>query len=492
MTLVPIGRLIGDLAHSGPDKLAITCGDDVITRLELEVRTNRLARAYQALGVAYGDRVTIGLSNSIGFYEACIAAWKLGATPQPISWRLPERERSEIISLAKPALVVGIRDADRALPCVPPDFTPDTALSSDPLPDVVSPSLKTMTSGGSTGRPKLIEVTDTGQFDTDRRPMGMQPLQTNLVSGPLYHNAPFASTLGLFLGQHLVVLPRFDAEAALDAITRYQVNWLQLVPTMMSRMWRAWKADPSRYDLSSIQQLWHMAAPCPAWLKQAWIDMLAPEKVFELYGGTEGQMVTVISGTEWVTHRGSVGRPADGDIRVVDEDGNDVAAGVVGEVYLRREGSGGPRYRYIGATARTLPGGWESLGDLGHVDAEGYLYLSDRRTDLILSGGANIYPAEVESVLSEHPGVLSCVVVGLPDDDLGHRVHAIVEGADDLSEDALRSFVSERLVRYKVPRSFHFVDVPLRNEAGKVNRGLIREREVARLADDTASAGSAT
>ena len=195
---------------------------------------------------------------------------------------------------------------------------------------------------------------------------------------------------------------------------------------MMKRIWRLPPEVRDRYDLSSLETVWHLAEPCPVWLKEAWLTWLGPERVVELYAGTEAQVATVITGTEWLAHKGSVGRPINGEIMICDPTGEEVPTGEHGEVWLR-SGRDTPTYRYVGAEARTREGGWESLGDMGHVDAEGYLYLGDRVADMILTGGANVYPAEVEAVLQEHPAVRSCAVIGLPDEDRGNRVHAIVE-----------------------------------------------------------------
>jgi bile acid-coenzyme A ligase len=209
-------------------------------------------------------------------------------------------------------------------------------------------------------------------------------------------------------------------------------------------------------------------------LKQCWIDWLGAEKVYELYAGTEAQTATIINGVDWLAHRGSVGRPQDGTVKITDEDGNEVPVGEKGEVWMRSLRDT-PTYHYVGAEARTLDGGWESLGDMGHLDADGYLYLGDRAADMILSGGANIYPAEVEAALQEHEGIHSCAVIGLPDEDKGNRVHAIIE-ADEHSFDLdeLKAFLAERLVVYKLPRTFEFVNTPLRDDAGKVRRSALR------------------
>ena len=269
-----------------------------------------------------------------------------------------------------------------------------------------------------------------------------------MVVAPLYHASPFMlSMTGLFLGNHIVVLPRFDAEATLRAVEEHRGHLMFVVPTMMLRIWRLGEAVRNRYDLSSLEVLWHFSAPCPPWLKEDWIDWLGAERIFELYGGTEFQAATMIRGDDWLEHRGSVGRCIIGEMKVVDPDtGADLPPGEVGEIYMRRDAAGTRSYHYVGAEPRLLPGHWESLGDMGAIDEDGYVYLSDRRADMILVGGANVYPAEVEAALMEHPSVLSAAVIGLPDEDLGNRVHAIVHATKSLSDDELDAFLAERLV----------------------------------------------
>jgi bile acid-coenzyme A ligase len=279
----------------------------------------------------------------------------------------------------------------------------------------------------------------------------------------------------LLAGSHAVILERFDAEATLAAIERHRADVVYLVPTMMKRIWRLPEEVREAYDVSSLRLVWHLAEPCPIWLKEAWIDWLGAERIIELYAGTEGQAITIITGPEWLAHRGSVGRPAVGEFKVTDLDGNDVAAGVEGEVWMRSTRDTAT-YRYIGAEARTMDGGWESLGDVGWFDEDGYLYLGDRMQDMILSGGANIYPAEVEAAIQEHPAVRSVCVIGLPDEDRGNVVHAIVEADPaELRVDELLAFTAERLAKYKLPRTVEIVDTPLRDDAGKVRRAALRE-----------------
>jgi len=247
----------------------------------------------------------------------------------------------------------------------------------------------------------------------------------------------------------------------------------------MSRIWRLSAETWAAYDVSSLRMLWHLAAPCPPWLKEEWIRWLGADVVMELYGGTEGQAATTISGAEWLSHRGSVGKVLFGEMAACDGNGDPVAPGEVGEIYMRRPADAPPTYSYRGATPRTLPGGWESLGDIGWFDADGYLYLADRRTDMILVGGSNVYPAEIEAALDEHPLVQSSAVIGLPDEDLGSRVHAIVQPRPGLTEDALRDHVRGRLVTYKQPRSYEFVADNIRDDAGKVRRTQLRDERIA-------------
>jgi bile acid-coenzyme A ligase len=284
---------------------------------------------------------------------------------------------------------------------------------------------------------------------------------------------------GLLHGNGVVVLPRFDPEATLAAIQDHRGEVVYMVPTMMKRIWRLPEDVRLSYDVSSLKVLWHLAEPCPEWLKQVWIDWLGPERIFELYGGTEGQTATVITGVEWLAHRGSVGRPVPGSVQITDADGNELPPREMGEVWLRNLRDT-PTYRYVGAEPRSRDGGWESLGDMGWVDEDGYLYLGDRAADMILSGGANIYPAEVEFAIQEHPQVRSVAVIGLPDEDKGNTVHAIIEAdAGAIDEAELRSFLGERLVTYKIPRTFEFVDEALRDDAGKVRRSALRAARIA-------------
>jgi bile acid-coenzyme A ligase len=482
MPLIPLGQLPAHHAARDPRRPAITLGDTVVTREGLEVRANRRARVLRGHGVGMGDIVTVGLPNGIELYETTFALWKLGAIPNMVSSKLPDGELGAIVQLADPRLVIGVEPGRLPGRSVVAAGAPvDQTLSAEPLEPAVSPHWKAMTSGGSTGRPKIIVDHMAGAFDPEIPSLLQQVDDVLLNPGPLYHNAPFGLThSGLFVGAHVIEMGGFDAAEALRLIGRHKVQWVNFVPTMMARIWKLPADQRQAADISSLRVVFHMASPCPVWLKEAWIDWIGAERLFELYGGTEGQGLTVISGEEWLAHRGSVGKVLPGSaMRVLDADGKDCAPGQIGEVFFRPDAGRNSTYHYIGAEAKAA-GDWESLGDLGHMDADGYLYLADRRTDLILSGGANIYPAEVEAALDSHPDVLTSAVVGLPDDDLGQRAHAIVQPRDgaQLSQDALIRHLEPRLVRYKIPRSFEFSAAPLRDDAGKTRRSALRDQRL--------------
>ncbi|WP_322858457.1 AMP-binding protein [Mycobacterium europaeum] len=481
----PIGTQIAALAELAPDEPAVTCDGLTLTRAELDASTNRLACAYAERGVGVGDYVTMVLPNSVEWIQAAVACWKLGAVPQPLSARLPDAELRGLLDLRPPALLVGREHPQ--IPSLPAGFTPGPEHSDAALPEAVSPVWKAMGSGGSTGRPKLIESGGDSRIPAAiGYPLGAQEGDTTLVPIPLSHNTGFTTaTLALLMRHHLVLMSRFDPERFLRLITDHRVTFLTTVPTIMQRVLPVYHADPESYDLSSIRRFWHMGAPCPPAVKQAWIDLLAPEKVWELYGGTELQALTFISGDQWLTHRGSVGVVVAGEMKVLDDDGNPCPPGVVGEIFMRPAPGSAPTYRYVGVEAKSRDG-WDSLGDLGHFDADGFLYLSDRRVDMFTVGGRNVYPAEIENALSAHPDVLSCLVVGVPDDDLGQVPYALVHTADGSTLDAegVKEFLREHLSPYKLPPSpdfIEFVDAPLRDDAGKARRSAVRAEIIARL-----------
>ncbi|MCL4714351.1 MAG: AMP-binding protein [Hyphomonadaceae bacterium] len=481
---MPIGDVLAYHAGKDPTRPAVTYNDVTVCYAELDARSNRKARQLAGLGVGEGDVVTLAVPNGLELLETLFAVWKLGATPNSVSSKLPAMELQAIVELARPRLIVGEENARVAgWDFLATGSSPCADLSADPLPSKISSRWKIMTSGGSTGRPKLIVDRQPGVSDPTKIPPSQMPGDTILNPGPMYHNSPFVvSTQCLFSGGHLVEMGRFDPLRALELIARHRVNWVCLVPTMMHRIWRLPAEQRDSFDLSSLRVVFHLGAVCPQWLKQAWIDWLGPDRILELYGGTELMGVTLITGREWLAHKGSVGKVQPGSrMRVMNERGEECKPGEIGEIYFLPDRGPNSTYEYVGAQAKKL-GDWESYGDLGHVDEEGYLYIADRRTDMILSGGANIFPAEVEAALDQHPDVQSSIVIGLPDPDLGQRAHAIVQLTEAMrervSDDDLRAFLAARLVRYKIPRTFEFTDENLRDDAGKARRSKLRDDRI--------------
>jgi len=481
----PYGAVVSDLATADPGRTAVVCEGETLTRAALEARANRLARAFEARGVGPGDLVTLALPNSIDLVVGCVAAWKLGAVPNPISHRLPAAERAKILERAAPRLAVGC-EAPAGAASLPADFAPESSLPDAPLPDGedrVPPHERALASGGSTGLPKLIVPKSPGVYDAASPSRLFTAKNAMLVPGPIHHAAPFSACFQALLGGATVVLmERFDASRCLDLVERHRVDRMTVVPTMMLRIWRLPEAERRARDVSSLEFVMTGGAPCPAWLMRAWIGWLGPDVMHEAFGPSERIGGTFITGREWLEHPGSVGRPLPGTrLEIRDpETGRALPPGERGEIWALPPGGPGSTYRYVGAEGRRADDGYESVGDMGWLDADGYLYLGDRRADMLLVGGRNVYPAEIEGALEEHPGVRSACVIGLPgrdpaEEELGGRIHALVESLDDLDEAALRAHLAERVSAYKIPHSFERVTEPLRDDAGKVRRGRLRE-----------------
>lgn len=487
---ISFGRRLAKLASTNPEKAAVVYVSQSGHHREISWRTlertsNQAAHLLESFGVRAGEMIAIALRNSPEHFFFTFAAWKLGACPLPISPDLPVRERNEILDLARPVVTVcGWKDAGRKFISPSALLNFSEQLSENPVDDRISNPGKAIGSGGSTGRPKIIvtpgpwvrspdEAANRGPVQSMARWIGFYRNQVQLVAAPLYHNAPFTwAYYGLFDEHLLIVMERFDAERAVDLIERYRVNWGFLVPTMMRRIIRL--PNIHSRDLRSLSGVYHSGAPCPEWLRRAWIDLIGGDRLFEAYGATEAIGATYIRGDEWLNHVGSVGKPADTEIRILDENGHRLPSGEVGEIFMKLKHAQEPTYYYIGSPpAKTTVNGFASVGDLGYLDEQGYLFLADRSSDLILSGGANVYPAEVEAALSGHPDVYDVAVIGLPDDDWGHRVHAVIQPRNFLfppSIAELDAYCRERLISYKTPKSYDFVESLPRQESGKLRR----------------------
>lgn len=483
MAMLAMASLLRHHANRKPETaIAVAMGPvanrEKATWWQLERRANQRAALLRAAGVRHDDLVTMALSNSIAFFETSFAIWKAGGTPNVVSPTLPVAELRAIVETAKPRVIV--TEPGVTLPgwkTIPVDASLEGF--SDAVNEGAVPTFfKAMTSGGSTGRPKIIVDNQPALWDPERTLVHQSRDGGAVIPGPLYHNAPFLfSHMTLFVGSRVSNLKRFDAEEILKLISTDHPDWVHFVPTMMNRIMALPESVRLSYDMGSAA-VWHGAASIAPSVKQAWIDWLGPDRVFEVYSATEAVGATMITGSEWLKKRGSVGRPFLGSkVKILTKEGRRAEPYEIGEIFLMPAGGPHSSYHYIGAEASCDSEGWESVGDIGWVDEDGYLFLADRRADLIIRGGANIYPAEIEGQLEAHPAVACAVVVGLPDADLGQRVHAIVELKNGCGASAgdLHSFLTERLVRYKLPESFEFTTSSLRDEAGKVRRSALRD-----------------
>jgi len=353
----------------------------------------------------------------------------------------------------------------------------DAAAADAPLPPRISPHVKAIASGGSTGRPKIIVDHTRAVLDPDAPSVGMRATDTVVIPGPMYHSAPFGLAYqALGWGCHVVIMPRFDAEDCLALIERERVTTSHLVPANFVRIL---EVDWRGHDLSSVRKVLHAAAPCPIPVKRRILEVFPPGSVWEYLGMSEG-MATVISSAEWLEHPGSVGRPFPGvSVRICDDDGIDVPPGTVGSIYVSTV-PGYPAFRYRNAPDKTDASwrdGFFTVGDLGWLDDDGYLYIADRRTDLVISGGVNIYPAEIEQALVGHADVVDAAVFGLPDERMGQRVHAVVElrAGSVATEEDLLDHLRSTLAAFKLPRTMEFVAALPREPTGKVRKRELRE-----------------
>jgi bile acid-coenzyme A ligase len=478
---VPFGTRLQDLAeHLGDEPALVTLAPDGgaqgLTFAQLDGRANQWGRALVAAGAEIGSLVALAIPNSEHLVLAALGCWKIGAVPVPMLWDLPEWERSRVLAAIEPAVIVDDQHR-RALAACAADQ------SDHPHPTVVSPTVNGICSSGSTGVPKVIlnlaqaiwtpEVSM--PFLAAWTPVARP--QTILVPGPMYHTNGFAPLTYLLGGDRLVVLEKFDAATVVDAIERYRITNFTATPTMLARI--AALPDIHLRDFSSVVWILQGAAVMPHALLRTWFDLLSPEQIVMAYGMTENLGLTALRGDEWLDHPGSVGRGLrDTEVRILDTQGRPLGPGEHGEVYLRSPMSAG--YRYLGGAPLlpSTPDGFRSAGDIGHLDADGYLYVADRRSDMIITGGANVFPAEVECALAEHDNVADVVVIGLADPQWGRRVHAVVQLADSgrpLTEQQMIDHAKSRLAAYKVPKTVEFVDEIPRTAATKVNRSAMIE-----------------
>ncbi|WP_091566854.1 AMP-binding protein [Oryzisolibacter propanilivorax] len=468
-----------------------------------------MAQWLHAQGLQPGERFAVVLENRIEILALALAARHAGLYAAVLSTHLTPSEVAHIVRDCDARLVVASHQtlpqlaelqATPFLPCWTVDAATPHAASlqaaisclQEPPEDFTDRPLgrDLLYSSGTTGRPKgvlkpLWPAQLRGQADPEAlgtaRLMGVGEDTIYLSPAPLYHAAPLRYTLRVLeLGGQALIMECFDAEMALALIERYRVTHSQWVPTMFSRMLKLPEAVRRRYDLSSHRVAIHAAAPCPVGVKHAMLDWWG-DILMEYYAGSEGCGTTMINSAEWRQRPGSVGRPTTGQLHIVDDDGQELPAGEIGQVYF----SGGGQFSYLNDEEKTRQAinerGWITYGDIGHVDDEGYLFLSDRRADLILSGGVNLYPQEIENALLRHPDVCEVAVVGVPHPDFGEQPLAAVvlrhgTPASLHTARAIAAQASEVLARMKLPRRVVFVDALPRLETGKLLRRKLKER----------------
>lgn len=489
-------------------------------RLPVDALLDRAARAatgLETLGVGHQDAVALMLRNDFAFFEASLAAGRLGAYPVPVNWHYTGDEAGYVIAnsgakvlvihadlLAPIAAdipagvevrVVETPDEIRAAYGLAPERCrlPDGATpwgtwleGFEPLPPraIVPPGTMIYTSG-TTGRPKGVrrappsETQAAATQATLLTVFGLEPGATTVITGPMYHSAPNAYGLtSVNLGCRTILQARFDPEELLALIEEERVTHLHMVPTMFVRLLKLPDAVRGRHDLSSLKFVVHAAAPCPVDVKQRMIEWWGPV-IYEYYGSTETSAVVFCTSEEWLAHPGTVGRALpNAEIRILDESGQALPAGQPGEVAARLlDVSDFTYHGDAGKRAEADRSGLVAPGDIGYLDEDGFLFISDRKKDMVISGGVNIYPAEIESVLIDMPGVHDCAVFGIPDEEFGEALCAVIEPEPDARLDAaaVRGWLRERVAGYKVPRQVEFrTDLP-REDSGKIFKRKLRE-----------------
>ncbi len=500
----------GTWAESHPDRPAVIMGASgaVVTYRELDERSTRLAGLFRSTGLQRGDHVALFLENQPRFMEVVWAALRSGLYITAVNSHLTAEELTYILDDCEAqALVTSsvyeplMADLDlAALPRLSTRLMIDgTAPGFEAYEDAIAAFPATrledesngatmLYSSGTTGRPKgvLRPLPEGRPSDADARLAGLTNMykfrdgMVYLSPAPMYHAAPLAfSTNVQRFGGTVVIMERFDPEASLRLIEGHRVSHSQWVPTMFVRLLRLPDDVRLAHDLSTHEVAIHAAAPCPVAVKRSMIEWWGPI-LYEYYAGTEGNGSTSITSEEWLEHPGSVGRARTGKVHIVGEDGQELPPGEEGNVYFSGAGS----FEYHKDREKTegarLPGGLTTLGDVGYLDPEGWLYLTDRKAYMIISGGVNIYPREIEDVLIQHPAVADVAVFGIPHEDLGEQVKAVVELLDgrDPSEELaaeLVAFTRQHLAGFKCPRSVDFVDQLPRLPTGKLYKRVLRD-----------------
>lgn len=493
------------LPASDRDAVAVRLGDSTRTWADIEGRARRLARALDA-DVGPGRAWAVLSHNRTEWAEWPLAMARSGTRLVPLNWHLTATELAALLVDSGTRLIVagpGLEDLAAEAAALADGDTGSTSTvrivrldsgyeewlaghDDRPLDDrpAGSPMLFT---GGTTGRSKGVTRSDQGATvsswprvyggwgDLVAKPAG----GTTLISTPLYHALGLAAFMAsLSKGVPVVVLERFDPQGVLDTIAEHRITATPMVPTQFIRLLKLPDEVRAAADVSSIEWVLHTAAPCPAWAKRAMIDWFGPV-IYEMYGSSEGTGPALCSSEDWLSHPGTVGKAtARVTYSIVDDDGNDLPPGEVGTIYCERT-DGPPEYHDDPEKTASirLPDGRFTVGDLGWLDDDGFLYLADRRVDLIITGGSNVYPAEIEAALVEHPDVADVAVFGIPDPEWGQSIMAVIEAPPGVTVDVddVRAFAAERLARYKIPAVFEVTDALPREAHGKLKKRLLRD-----------------
>ncbi len=496
-------------ASANPDRTALVLDDHRLSYGELNARVNRLANGLRDAGVQRLEKIAILVKNSFEFFEISNAATKIGAVPVPINYHFKSAEVEYIVDDSDAKVLIygaefmvpdvlapildGLRKVGLRLSVGNPasqavDYEDFLSRHADDEPaGAETAALSTMIyTSGTTGQPKGVsrvrgDISQAAQlFMSFMQMFKLAPGDVHLLTGPLYHAAPnMFANMHIVLGGTVVILPKFDAEEALRLVEQEHVTTTHMVPTMFVRILNLPQSVRQRYDLSSLKSVVHAAAPCPVDVKWRIMDLFGPDTVYEYYAATEVGG-TYIPPDEWRKKPGSVGRPFPGaTVKIFDDDGNECAPGQIGTIYMRLDFMADFEYhKDAGKTEAARRENLVTVGDVGYIDEDGYLFIADRKIDMVISGGVNIYPKEIEEVLLGHPKILDVAVIGVPDPEWGEQLKAVVQlkPGEQASADDIVSFASQRLAAYKRPRSVDFVDELPREPTGKLFKRKLREQ----------------
>jgi long-chain acyl-CoA synthetase len=498
-------------AAAQPNKVAyvMAATGEEVTYAQLEARSNQVAHMLRQAGLNTGDCIAIFMENVREYFELAWGAQRAGLYFACISSKLTAEEVAYILGDSGAKILfasAGLGHAAAGALALRPevrgfavggaipgctDFAAAVApMPTDPIADQSS-GADMLYSSGTTGRPKGVKIPLTGAPIDAPNPLvmivsglyGIGPETTYLSPAPLYHAAPLRWCMSVHkLGATTVIMDKFEPETYLGLVERYKITASQVVPTMFVRLLKLPEAARASYDVSSLKSVIHAAAPCPIPIKEQMIAWWGP-KIFEYYAGTEGNGFCTITSQEWLAHKGSVGKAILGTLKICGEDGAEAPVGESGTIFF----ADGPAFEYHNDPSRTADSrhpsqaGWSTLGDVGYVDADGYLYLTDRKAFMIISGGVNIYPQEVENLLVTHPKVADAAVFGVPNEDFGEEVKAVIQPLDWANagpelEAELLGFCRTHLSHIKCPRSIDFMAELPRHPTGKLYKRLLRDK----------------